>query len=82
MAALESGAENTEALLKQEIIEGIIPESNSHRKVCKEIKKVLTRELKNLTSLTEFELVKRRKERYAPYSEIFTFIKIRKKKEI
>ena len=56
-----------EALLKQEIIEGIIPESNSHRKVCKEIKKVLTRELKNLTSLTEFELVKRRKERYRKF---------------
>ena len=56
-----------EALLKQEIIEGIIAESNSHRKVCKEIKKVLTRELKNLTSLTEFELVKRRKERYRKF---------------
>lgn len=35
-----------EALLKQEIIEGIIPESNSHRKVCKEIKKILAQELK------------------------------------
>lgn len=56
-----------EALLKQEIIEGIIPESSSHRKICKEIKKVLTRELKNLTSLTEFELVKRRKERYRKF---------------
>ena len=56
-----------EALLKQEIIEGIIPESNSHRKVCKEIKKILAQELKNLTSLTKFELVKRRKERYRKF---------------
>ena len=53
--------------LKQEIIEGIIPESNSHRKVCKEIKKILAQELKNLTSLTKFELVKRRKERYRKF---------------
>ena len=56
-----------EALLKQEIIEGIIPEFNSHRKVCKEIKKILAQELKNLTSLTKFELVKRRKERYRKF---------------
>ncbi|MYV10074.1 acetyl-CoA carboxylase carboxyl transferase subunit alpha [Lactobacillus salivarius] len=56
-----------EALLKQEIIEGIILESNSHRKVCKEIKKILAQELKNLTSLTKFELVKRRKERYRKF---------------
>lgn len=56
-----------EALLKQEIIEGIIPESNSHRKVCKEIKKILAQELKNLTLLTKFELVKRRKERYRKF---------------
>lgn len=56
-----------EALLKQEIIEGIISESNSHRKICKEIKKILAQELKNLTSLTKFELVKRRKERYRKF---------------
>src|SRR5699024_7297359 len=56
-----------EALLKQEIIEGIIPESNSHRKVCKEIKKILAQELKNLTLLTKYELVKRRKERYRKF---------------
>src|SRR5699024_12660133 len=56
-----------QALLKQEIIEGIIPESEEHRKTCKNIEQVLLKRLNKLQELPPNQLLANRKKRYRKF---------------
>lgn len=56
-----------QALLQQGVIEGIVAEPNSHRKVIKNIKRVLVEELASLQRLTPHELVARRHARFRKF---------------
>lgn len=56
-----------EALLKQGIIEGIIPESSSHRRLCKTLAQTLTEQLEQLQSLSVEELLVKRYERFRKF---------------
>ncbi|MHC3377219.1 carboxyltransferase subunit alpha [Ligilactobacillus equi] len=55
------------ALLRQKIIDGIIEEPNSHRKVVKNIEKVLEEELLALNKLSVTSLVQRRQNRFRKF---------------
>ena len=56
-----------QALLKQGIIEGIIPESEEHRKTCKNIEQVLLKRLNKLQELPPNQLLANRKKRYRKF---------------
>lgn len=56
-----------QALLKQQVIEGIIPEPGSHKKVVRNIADVLKRELPRLQRMTTTELLEQRKQRYRKF---------------
>lgn len=56
-----------QALLKQRIIEGIIPESEEHRKTCKNIEQVLLKRLNKLQELPPNQLLANRKKRYRKF---------------
>ncbi|MDY6043448.1 MAG: acetyl-CoA carboxylase carboxyl transferase subunit alpha, partial [Lactobacillus johnsonii] len=56
-----------QALLKQGIIEGIIPESEEHRQTCKDIEQVLIKQLNKLQELSPNQLLANRKKRYRKF---------------
>lgn len=56
-----------EALLKANIIEGIIPEPNAHKRFCKNIIQILRPELEKLEKLSPDELVAQRKARFRKF---------------
>ncbi|MFT8425338.1 MAG: carboxyltransferase subunit alpha [Liquorilactobacillus sp.] len=56
-----------EKLLAQKVIEGIIPESHSHKRVCRAIKKIIEQEMKELMSLSPNELLVKRYERFRKF---------------
>lgn len=56
-----------QSLLKHGIIEGIIEEPSSHRKVIKNVSRVIEDELALLTSLTSRELIERRHARFRKF---------------
>lgn len=56
-----------EALLKQNIIEGIIPEKRDHQATCQQIEQVLMTELVKLQKLSATELLKKRQARYRKF---------------
>ena len=56
-----------QALLKQRVIEGIIPEEENHRQTCLNIEKVLLKRLQYLQNLTPSELLVNRKKRYRKF---------------
>ncbi len=56
-----------QALLRQGIIEGIIPESEEHRKICKNIEQVLLKRLNKLQELSPNQLLANRKKRYRKF---------------
>lgn len=56
-----------EALLKQDIIEGIISEDKDHQATCRQIEQVLTTELAKLLKLSPAELLKKRQARYRKF---------------
>lgn len=55
------------ALLKQGIIEGIIPESKKHQQTCKNIEQVLLKRLNKLQELSPNQLLANRKKRYRKF---------------
>ncbi|SFV40937.1 acetyl-CoA carboxylase carboxyltransferase subunit alpha [Ligilactobacillus acidipiscis] len=56
-----------EDLLKANIIEGIIPEPNAHKRFCKNIIQILRPELEKLEKLSPDELVAQRKARFRKF---------------
>lgn len=56
-----------QALLKQQIIEGIIPESEDHQQVCLAIEHTLEKRLNKLQSISASELLAKRKARYRKF---------------
>lgn len=56
-----------EALLRANIIEGIIPEPNAHKRFCKNIIQILRPELEKLEKLSPDELVAQRKARFRKF---------------
>jgi len=56
-----------QALLKQGIIEGIIPESEKHQQTCKNIEQVLLKRLNKLQELSPNQLLANRKKRYRKF---------------
>lgn len=56
-----------EALLKANIIEGIIPEPNAHKRFCKNIIQILRPELEKLEKISPDELVAQRKARFRKF---------------
>lgn len=56
-----------EKLLKQKVIEGIIPECENHQKICDEIALVLQTELKRLQSLSIEDLLDQRHARFRKF---------------
>lgn len=56
-----------QALLKQGIIEGIIPESEKHQQTCKNIEQVLVKRLNKLQELSPNQLLANRKKRYRKF---------------
>lgn len=56
-----------EALLKQDIIEGIISEDKDHQATCRQVEQVLTTELAKLQELSAAELLKKRQARYRKF---------------
>ena len=55
------------SLLKQGVIEGIIEEPSSHKKVIKNVARVLTTQLEPLLALTPRELIARRQARFRKF---------------
>lgn len=55
------------ALLKQKIIEGIIPESADHQQTCLDIKQVLSQRLRSLAKLSKEQLLAKRRSRYRQF---------------
>ena len=66
-AAAEVMQMTPEALLKQDIIEGIIPEDQDHRVTCQQIGRVLTTELEQLEQLSPAVLLAKRQARYRKF---------------
>ena len=56
-----------EALLKKQVIEGVIPESTDHQVTTAQIEAVLKRELPKLQELTPEELLSQRHQRYRKF---------------
>lgn len=55
------------SLLKQHVIEGIIPESENHKMICDDIAKVLQDELDRLQKLSISELIEKRHQRFRKF---------------
>ena len=55
------------SLLKQHVIEGIIPESENHNMICDDIAKVLQDELDRLQKLSISELIEKRHQRFRKF---------------
>ncbi|KRM95784.1 acetyl-coenzyme A carboxylase carboxyl transferase subunit alpha [Liquorilactobacillus aquaticus DSM 21051] len=56
-----------EKLLEQHVIDGIVPESRSHKRVFKAVKKILQKELTDLEKLTSSELIEKRHQRFRQF---------------
>lgn len=56
-----------EALLKADVIEGVIPEPSAHKRFCKNIIQILRPELEKLEKLSPDELVEQRKEKFRKF---------------
>ncbi|ULQ49156.1 carboxyltransferase subunit alpha [Liquorilactobacillus nagelii] len=56
-----------EKLLQQKIIEGIIPESHSQRRLCRAIKKTITTEMMQLQQLKTTQLLEQRRLRFRKF---------------
>ncbi|WP_428846214.1 hypothetical protein [Ligilactobacillus saerimneri] len=54
-------------MLKQQVIEGIIPEPDDHKEVCTNIDQVLWEQLKKLRALPGNELVRQRHARFRKF---------------